>query len=103
MYENVKKRPQDDLPYERQVYYIIKDYRKLLKQNEVLLAKLKEMDWALNQYKSALSLKKQDFIKKNEEFVEKRREVKRLRVRIDFLEQKLLDFGIDLRDASRFL
>jgi uncharacterized coiled-coil protein SlyX len=61
------------------------------------------MDKALDEYKSELSIKKEKIIKISEELVEKRREVKRLRVRIDFLEQKLLDFGIDLRDASRFL
>lgn len=44
--EEKKRRPQDDLPYERRMLYIIKDYRKLVAANEMLDTYAKQLEEA---------------------------------------------------------
>lgn len=98
--QNYHRRPQDDIPYERRMLNIIQGYRKLYEDNEKLIAYLKQLEQNIEEYKGLLSLKKHQFEKKNEEFVQIRREANRLRVRISFLEEKLLEYGIDLRSPD---
>lgn len=49
-FEN-RKRPQDDLPYERRMYYIIKDYRRLQGRLEELKDYAKQLEKDLRKEK----------------------------------------------------
>lgn len=101
--QNNYRRPQDDIPYEQRMKFIIQGYRKLYEDNEKLVTYLKQLEQEIEEYKELLSVNKQRFEKKNRELVEKRREMKRLSARITFLEEKLLEYGIDLRTPYWYL
>lgn len=95
--QNYHRRPQDDIPYEQRMKFIIEGYRKLYEDNEKLVEYLKQLEEEVENYKGLLSLKRYDFEKKNEQYVQKRREANRYKTRIKFLEEKLLEYGIDVR------
>ena len=95
--QNYHRRPQDDIPYEQRMKFIIEGYRKLYEDNEKLVTYLKQLEQEIEKYKGLLSLKRHDFDRKNEQYVQKRREANRYKTRIKFLEEKLLEYGIDVR------
>lgn len=101
--QNNYRRPQDDIPYEQRMKFIIQGYRKLYEDNEKLVTYLKQLEQEIEEYKELLSVSKHRFEKKNRELVEKRREMKRLSARITLLEEKLLEYGIDLRTPYWYL
>lgn len=91
-YKN-RHRPQDDIPYERRMFYIIQDYRKILEQNERLAAYCKKLEKDIED----LKLKRYEQGEKNKKMAEicskRGREIKRLKARIDWLEEQLRQYG----------
>lgn len=90
-YKN-RHRPQDDLPYERRMLYIIQDYRKLLEQNERLADYCKKLERDIENLR--LKRTEQGLTNKNlaEICTKRSREIKRLKVRIDWLEEQLKQY-----------
>jgi len=91
-YKN-RHRPQDDIPYERRMFYIIQDYRKILEQNEQLAAYCKKLEKEIEKLRQKST--EQGLTNKNlaEICTKRSREIKRLKARIDWLEEQLRQYG----------
>lgn len=89
MNNNNNRRPQDDLPYERRMLYIIRDYRRLFGKLDEVTAYAKSLEQQL----SELGEKRAKTATANRAMTEKlkeaRSECKRLKAQIQELESRL--------------
>lgn len=83
-----RKAPQDDLPYEQRMYYIIRDYRRMFYERENVVAyvnKLKRRIVSLEKDRAERILK----IRRIAEIsTERNREIKRLKAHIEWLKER---------------
>lgn len=82
-------RPQDDLPYERQMFYIIKDYRRLTELLQKVSAYARKLEKELESTKEKRAKSALANYKMSEELVAARKEIKRLNGERDELRRKL--------------
>lgn len=97
MNEDLRKRPQDDLPYEQRMKHIIEHYRVLLEQNERLVNYAKKLETKIGELEEKLSLSKHSNEKNHNRFIEKNRETKRLQAHISWLEEKIQELEASLK------
>lgn len=92
---NIHHRPQDDLPYERRMYYIIRDYLRMLDSIDRLKEHCKKLEETIESLKDDISLRKYKNQTMSEELVRQRRENKRLKFHIEILEEKIQKLTFD--------
>jgi len=86
---DLQKKPQDDLPYERRMLSIIRGYRWLLEQNERLANyahSLEKRILELEEKKAKQSMYNKDLYRK---LVDQRRENRRLKAHMEWLEEQI--------------
>lgn len=73
--------------------YIIRDYRRLLEQNEKLAAHARALETRVKELEDDLKTRISKNVDISAKFVEKNRECKRLRAHIEWLEEKLKELS----------
>ncbi|MBQ9560584.1 MAG: hypothetical protein IJV08_11505 [Bacteroidaceae bacterium] len=89
MNDNRYRRPQDDLPYERRMLYIIRDYRRLLEANERLAAYARSLEQRIEELEDKRARQAMANKAQREMNTQYHREIKRLKAHIDWLREQL--------------
>lgn len=88
MCEPMKRTPQDDLPYEQRMYYIIRDYRRMFYEREQVVAYVNKLKRRIEQLEEKIGLKGLKNQRITRQNIERNREIKRLKIYIDWLKEK---------------
>ena len=88
-YKTTNHRPQDDLPYERQMFYIIRDYRRLTDLLRKVSSYAKKLEKELERAKDSCSKSAMANTRMSEKLIAIRKEVKRQNVEIEDLKRRL--------------
>ena len=84
----MKRTPQDDLPYEQRMYYIIRDYRRMFYEREQVVAYVNKLKRRIEQLEEKIGLKGLKNQRITRLSTERNREIKRLKIYIDWLKEK---------------
>lgn len=87
--ENTHHRPQDDLPYERRMYYIIRDYRRMLESKDKLKEYTRKLETKIEHLKEEVARKGLKNKLAGERYVFLNRQNKRLKIHIQSLEDQI--------------
>jgi len=84
-----KHRPQDDLPYERQMFYIIRDYRRMLEKLDYISGYARKLEEELGEVMDKRAKTVMHNIKISEELASLRQELKRMHVEMERMRSQL--------------
>lgn len=93
--DDIKHKPQDDLPYEVQMKYIIEGYMKLKEKLEYIAPYTKKLEKKIEYVKKEIASKAAKNQHLSELNTKYRKQIKRLTKRVEELEKILKDNRID--------